>query len=111
MPRFTIAYNQEYFDDIFNFVESTDNEVSQAAWSLVRTATTNPRLYRKVIALDLDPDFDWHQIFDASSIQKMLYVLQIVEALLEESSMIHEFKQKNNDAELTEEDGMKLDWI
>jgi hypothetical protein len=63
-----------------------NSEVANSAWSLIKTIATNPSLYRKVIALDRDPDFKWDDIFDMCSINKMLYVLQIVEALIEEQS-------------------------
>jgi len=65
-------------------------EVSHSAWSLIKTITTNPDLYRRVLALDRLPDFSWKAIFDTDSIHKMLYVLQIVEALLEECSNIEQ---------------------
>jgi hypothetical protein len=63
-----------------------NNEVAHSAWTLIKTLTTNPRLYHRVLALDRDPGFNWDDIFDFSSIHKMLYVLQIVEALIEEAS-------------------------
>ena len=57
MPRYKIASTPEYFETLFDIIETTDNEVASAAWSLVRTAATNPVLYRKVIALDKDYSF------------------------------------------------------
>ena len=57
MPRYKIASTPEYFETLFDIIETTDNEVASAAWSLVRTAATNPVLYRKVIALDKDSSF------------------------------------------------------
>lgn len=75
MPRFKVSANSNYFDTLFDIIESTDTEVASAAWSLVRTATTNPELYSKVHALDQDPNFAWSHIFNAHNIHKMLYVL------------------------------------
>jgi hypothetical protein len=66
-----------------------NSEVSHSAWSLIKTITTNPELYTRVLALDRLPDFTWKAIFDTDSIHKMLYVLQIVEALLEECSNLN----------------------
>jgi hypothetical protein len=57
---------------------------------LSKTISTNPILYKKVLALDRDPNFNWVDIFDMNSINKMLYVLQIVEALIDEQSFIKE---------------------
>ena len=60
--------------------------MSTNAWSLIKFMSTNPNLYKRVLLLDKDPDFRWDQIFDSSNIYKMLYTLQIVEALLEEET-------------------------
>lgn len=106
MPRFKVAANSSYFDTIFDIIATTDTEVASAAWSLVRAATTNPELYWKVLALDQDPDFAWSDIFNAQNIHKMLYVLQIVEVLLEESSLV----QEAHDSQ-TKEDILKRDWV
>ena len=48
-------------------------------------------------------DFSWDSIFDSSSIYKMLYSLQIIEALLEEDT-----KDVNTS---TKEGALKKDWI
>jgi hypothetical protein len=53
--------------------------------------STNPSLYRKVLALDRDPDFKWEDVLDAHNIHKLLYSLQIIEALLEETSVLKDF--------------------
>lgn len=56
-------------------IDTKNHEVAQAAWSLIRTISTNPKLYHMVLALDRDPNFRWEDIFDYTSIYKMLYVL------------------------------------
>jgi hypothetical protein len=63
-----------------------NSDVSQASWSLIKNLSTNPILFKKVLVLDRDPAFQWSEIFDSQSLHKMLYVLQMVEALLEECS-------------------------
>jgi|LauGreDrversion4_2_1035121.scaffolds.fasta_scaffold85881_4 hypothetical protein len=109
MPRWKVA--RDYFEPLLDLMKTTDNEVATVAWSLLRTASTNPALYRKVIELDKDPSFAWSEIFMVDNIHKMLYVLQIVEALLEESSYVQEFQAKNAHAALSEEDQEKSDWL
>lgn len=84
MPRLKFASTPAYFDTLFDFM--TDTEVATACWSVLKTASTNPVLYRKVLNLDREPGFAWSDIFQSDNIHKMLYVLQIVEALLEESA-------------------------
>jgi|LauGreDrversion4_2_1035121.scaffolds.fasta_scaffold26977_5 hypothetical protein len=90
MPRYKLAANQVSFNSIFSLVETMNPDVANAAWSLIKTISTNPILYKKVLALDRDPNFNWVDIFDMNSINKMLYVLQIVEALIDEQSFIKE---------------------
>jgi hypothetical protein len=75
MPRFKLANNKNYFDQLFRVIQFTDNEVGHAAWTLLRTATTNPVLYQKVVALDHDPNFNWEDIFEGENIYRLLYVL------------------------------------
>lgn len=94
---------------LFDLMEKGENEVAQQAWSLVRTVSTNPQLYRKVLALDRDADFKWEDVLDAHNIHKLLYSLQIIEALLEETSVVKNFVQ--NEEELSEEELLKRDWV
>lgn len=90
MPRFKLAANSDNFYSIFSLVETMNPEVANSAWSLIKTISTNPHLYNRVLALDREPNFKWDDIFDMQSINKMLYVLQIVEALIEEQSSIQD---------------------
>jgi hypothetical protein len=75
MPRYKLSCKADYFNQFFTLVETMNSDVANSAWSLIKTISTNPVLYRKVLALDRDPDFNWDDIFDLSSIHKMLYVL------------------------------------
>ena len=84
MPRLKFASTPAYFESLFDLM--ADTEVATACWSVLKTASTNPALYRKVLNLDREPGFTWSDIFQSDNIHKMLYVLQIVEALLEESA-------------------------
>jgi len=83
MPRYLIAHDPFFFESIFALLD-LDNEISTQAWNLIKTVTTNPSLYDRIVKLDKDEDFSWAKLFDSSSIYKMLYALQIVESLLEE---------------------------
>lgn len=75
MPRFKIAQTPFYFNTLFDVIDHTENDLAQASWQLLRTISTNPTLYRRVLALDRDPGFKWEDIFDSDNIHKMLYVL------------------------------------
>jgi hypothetical protein len=85
-----------------------DNDVAQQAWSLVKTASTDPHLYWKILSLDKEEGFKWEDVLDARNINKMLYSLQIIEALLEQCSSLQDFSEEDS---LTEEDRLKRDWF
>lgn len=34
-----------------------NSDISEAAWSIIKNLSTNPILYRKVLALDREPGF------------------------------------------------------
>ena len=36
MPRFKIACNNEYFNILYDVIETADHDISQAAWNLVK---------------------------------------------------------------------------
>lgn len=101
MPRYKISNTDEWFSVFFNLL-SLGNEVSNAAWQFIKILATSPTLYQKILKLEKNENFKWEDIFDNSSIYKMLYSLQIVESLLEEEQA---------SIELNSEIGMlKRDW-
>mmetsp|Transcript_23119 Transcript_23119/g.22543 ORF Transcript_23119/g.22543 Transcript_23119/m.22543 type:complete len:315 (-) Transcript_23119:116-1060(-) len=88
MPRFKIAENQEYFDKLMELLDRHDT-VSENAWDLVQMLATNRQLYRRVLQLQNAIDgqtgkVNWTKFFDHQSDYKLLYTLQIVEAVMEE---------------------------
>jgi hypothetical protein len=58
MPRYKIANNPEQFNVIFRLLECK-GEVSNQAWGLIKTLSTNPNLYQKVLKLNKDTEFNW----------------------------------------------------
>ena len=64
-------------------------EVAKEAWELLQMLATNPTLYREVLKLDTakaadSQSVDWTRFFDKSSSYRLLYTLQIVQAVLED---------------------------
>jgi hypothetical protein len=52
---------------------------------MIRMLATNPSLYDSVYKLDSgdkETEFSWNSIFDSTNVHKMLYSLEIVEAIL-----------------------------
>ena len=64
---------------------------------MIRMLATNPTLYQTVYQLDSensDTEFKWSKVFDSTNVHKMLYSLEIVEAILlkeEDESKTHEW--------------------
>lgn len=88
MPRFKISKNQDQFDLLISLLDRQD-EASQASWDLIQMLSTNQDLYKKVLLLQtaLDPatgTINWDKFFDSQSVYRLLYTLQIVEAVMEE---------------------------
>ena len=88
MPRFKISKNQEYFDLLMGILDRRD-AASESSWDLIQMLATNEVLYKRVLELDIakgnDQKIDWNKFFDKSSVYKLLYTLQIVEAVMEDS--------------------------
>jgi len=66
-----------------------DGAVSEASWDLIQMIATNPEIYTQVLEFKntLDENsgkIDWGKFFDSHSIYRLLYTLQIVEAVMEE---------------------------
>lgn len=88
MPRYKISKNQKYFNILIGLLDRHDS-ASEASWDLIQMLATNQVLYTRVLELStaLDPDtqtIDWNKFFDSQSVYKLLYTLQIIEAVMEE---------------------------
>lgn len=88
MPRYKISRNQEHFDTLMKLLDRHDSS-SEASWNLIQMLATNPVIYKRVLQLKTDVDattmtIDWSKFFDTNSVYKLLYTLQIIEAVMEE---------------------------
>jgi len=84
MPRYKVAMDEKWFDSLIGLLGVHD-EVARVVRELIQMLATNPILHNKVLALDRSDSqkaFAWSDIFDASNVHKMLYSLEIVEAIL-----------------------------
>ncbi len=64
-------------------------DISQNAWSMIQMLATSPEIYKRVLQLSSARDeatgkIDWSKFFDSQSVYRLLYTLQIVEAVMEE---------------------------
>ena len=75
-------------------------EVSIQIWKLLTSLPTSPKIMEQVIKLEgirNSEKPDWSQIFDANSNYKLLYILTIIEFLMEDDE--EEENKKQNTAE------------
>jgi len=87
MPRLKISKNEVYFDQLMSLLDKSSALVSGEAWSLIQMLATSPEIYTRVLKLQSaknDDKIDWTRFFDNNSVYKLLYTLQIVEAVMEE---------------------------
>ena len=80
MPRFKIANNEKYFDALLSLLDHI-KEIAKPVSDSLHILATNPILYNKVVSLEKTND-SWEGIFDSGNLHKMLYSLEIVEAIL-----------------------------
>lgn len=89
LPRYFIARDQAHFDALMKLLEVGDEALAVASWELIQTLATNATLYRRVLTLDIakgtdSASVDWAKFFDRSSAYRLLYTIQIVQAVLED---------------------------
>ena len=97
MPRYKCALNEKYFDSLIDLLQY-DPEVASRAREVIVTLATQPFLYSVVSKLEFTTSegkvmedeaepaspskVDWSSIFDSDNVNKMLYSLEIVSAIL-----------------------------
>lgn len=89
LPRYFIPRHQDHFDQLMSLLDGKDKELAEQAWELIQMLATNLQLYRQVLQLEIAKEagsesVDWTKFFDKSSSYRLLYSLQIVQAVLED---------------------------
>lgn len=91
MPRFTISKNIDQFNALMDLLDRNDS-ASQHAWDLINSLCTNEDLYREVLKLESikrsDGTLDWDQFFNNDHKFKLIYTLEIIEAVMEEGESL-----------------------
>jgi len=87
MPRLTISSNQDQFNKLIELLNRND-DASIDVWNLIRSLSTNQELYKQVLEFSkarasVVDTIDWDKFFGESSIFMQIYVLEIIEELLE----------------------------
>lgn len=73
-----------------NLLDGKDSNVSGEAWELIQMLATNQTFYQRVLKLEIakkegSAKVEWSKFFDRSSTYRLLYTLQIVQAVLEDT--------------------------
>lgn len=89
LPRFFMPRDQKSFGILMELLEVGDESLAVAAWELIQMLSTNAELYKSVLTLDIAKRegslaVNWDKFFDRSSTYKLLYTIQIVQAVLED---------------------------
>ena len=76
-----------------SLLAADDKTVQEETWELVQMLATNIDFYRKVLKLDIarggdSDDVDWTKFFDRSHSYRLIYTLQIVQAVLEDDETL-----------------------
>lgn len=84
MPRYKVAKHSKQFDSLMSLLVY-GGIVSERALEVLKMLVTNPVLHSRVMSLDSSEgsqEFRWSEIFDETNVHKMIYSLEIVEAIL-----------------------------
>jgi len=69
-----------------------NDQASKDAWDLIRQLSTNQDLYEDVLKLNsiksADGKLNWDQFFDSEHMYKLIYNLEIIEAVMEEGESL-----------------------
>ena len=65
------------------------DSVSESVWQLIQMLATSEKVFKRVLQItdatsEKDGSIDWDKFFDSGSLYKLLYTLQIIEAVMEE---------------------------
>jgi hypothetical protein len=80
--------DKEVYEILFDLMENS--ALSESVWNLLRHMPPSKELLRKILAIGLPlpsdaPAFPWNELLHENNPYQLLYVLQIVEFMMEES--------------------------
>ena len=86
MPRFTMSANEEQFNKLMNLLDRND-DASPDVWNLIRSLSTNKEIYHNVLsfsqAKNEKGDISWEEFFKGKKVYRQIYILEIIEELME----------------------------
>lgn len=95
-PRYKLANNQEFFDEIFSLLNFNNNDkIAKEAFNFLNIICTNPKIFKNIFrfhkgpinlegAEELDRKIAIETILDKNNTFKLVYNLQIIKSLIED---------------------------
>ena len=81
LPRHLLTQDSSSYELLFAALN--DPLVANEAWELLSRLPTNPHIQHQLVTLECSEE-GWKQLLDANSVHKLLYSLQVIEALAED---------------------------
>lgn len=81
LPSYLLTQDSSSYDLLFSAL--ADPLVANEAWELLIRLPTNPHIWSQLAVLD-GTEVPWDQLLDSTSVHKLLYSLQVLEALAED---------------------------
>ena len=75
-----LSNSEAYFSLFFNLLSLKSYKIEETTWSLLHKLPVNKQLLHSI--QNIDGSEDWNDLFDKTSIHKLLYSLQIVDKIL-----------------------------
>ena len=79
-PKFLIATNQVYFDQLFALLSKSPASLTESVWNLLQKLPINSKLHHDISQLEGAKE-NWNGLLDSKSTHKLLYSLKIIEEL------------------------------
>ena len=81
----TLLSKPEYFNRLFSLLSKEDTIASEV-WELLLSLPTNEQLYNQLKNGPSSKSLEWSKLLDRSCIYKLLYILQIIDSLIQNPS-------------------------
>jgi len=83
LPSYVLAHSPQYFHQLFQLLTLDDETISGKVWELLLGMPTSQDMMDNIRSFYFSTTTaNWNELFDTKSIFKLLYSLQIVDAIL-----------------------------
>lgn len=82
LARYKLAHNEEFFETIFSLLNNSNKNLAKKAFEFLCIICTNEKIYESILNAKSKDEFD--ELIDKENVYKLVYILQIIESLLED---------------------------